>query len=86
MTKEDKKKLKEILANKELNRLDARWLMEVIFNNSYFELSHHTNIKPMWLKEQLTAIRVFTKDSQEKILQASFKLTQKKPKIVLKND
>jgi hypothetical protein len=86
MTKEEKKRLKNVLANKELTRSDARWLMLMLFNDSYFELSKDTFLPALWIREQFTAIKIFTKDSQEKILQAAFARSQKKPKIVLKKD
>lgn len=86
MKKYDKKKLKEILATKELTRVDAKWLMINLFNDSYFELAKETFLPALWIREQLTAIKIFTKDSQEKILQAAFKRSLKKPKIILKKD
>jgi hypothetical protein len=71
MTKETRLTIKEILSKSELNRADARLLMTHLFNDSYYELHEFTNLHPIYLKEMILAIKIFSKDSQERILQAA---------------
>ena len=85
LNESSQKQIEEILSKKELNRQDARLLMRLLFDDSYFVLSEAVNIPAMFLKEQMTAIKIFTEIAQERILQASFKKIQKKPRVVIKN-
>ena len=85
MTKQEKKELKEILSLKEINRAQAKLLINSLFNGSYLALGDATNIPAMWLKEQISAIKIFSLDSQERILQASVKEFKNKKIVLTKN-
>ena len=83
MTKNDTKEVKEILS-KDLDRSGARLLLRLLFNDSYFQMGLAAKIQPQWLREQLTAVKIFTKDSQELIKAAALKMLVQKPKSKFK--
>lgn len=75
--KEIKKQIKDILSKKELTRSDARFLMIHLFDDSYYKLGLAINVMPSFLKDQISAIKIFTAETQKLILKESIKITKK---------
>lgn len=78
-----KKELKEVASKKEITRSDARELLIHVFDNNYYKLGEATNLHPIFLKEMLTFVKIFSEDAQNRIKQASLKLLD--PKLKKKN-
>lgn len=69
MEKQIKNDIKEILKKDELTRYEAKVLLIHLYQNSFYVLGNEINMSAYWLKEMITAIKVFTLDAQQRILQ-----------------
>lgn len=79
-----KQQLKNICKQKEITRQDARLLLRLLFDDSYYILHEKTQIHPMYLREMLCFIKPFTMTAQVAIVKASLELLDTKPVKVKK--
>jgi hypothetical protein len=59
--------LSEILKKDEINRLDADFIIQKLYGSDYNILANSIGVNSRWLKEQLSAIKPFLKQTSDAI-------------------